>query len=91
MLNNPHVRQVYVRLGIAGAKVYDAGRLANPRLSIASLASNASGEDNQLGFELVRSFTDWLLLPARSRAVALAQGQTTRVREWSIAAYCRRE
>ena len=78
LVNNPQVRGEYARLGIASAEVYDAGRLSNPRLSVASLASNVSGQADQLGFGLVQSFTDLLLLPARSR---LAAGEFERAKE----------
>lgn len=78
LLNNPRVRHKYARLGIAGAEVYDAGRLSNLRFSVSSLESNVSGEVNQLGFGLVQSFTDLLLLPARSR---LAAGEFERAKE----------
>lgn len=78
LLNNPRVRHEYARLGIAGAEVYDAGRLSNPRFSVSSLESNVTGEVSQLGFGLVQSFTDLLLLPARSR---LAAGEFARAKE----------
>ena len=77
-LNNPRVRREYARLGIAAAAVYDAGRLANPRVTVAGLLSNASGAANQVGFGVVQSFTDLLLLPARSR---LATGEFERAKE----------
>ena len=78
LLNNPRVRGEYARLGLAAADVYDAGRLSNPRLSVESLASNVSGQADQLGFGLAHSFTDLLLLPARGR---LAAGEFERVKE----------
>lgn len=78
LLNNPQVRGEYARLGLASAEVYDAGRLSNPRLSVASLASNVSGQADQLGFGLVQSFTDLSLLPARGR---LAAGEFERAKE----------
>lgn len=78
LLNNPRVRAEYARLGFAAAEVYDAGRLSNPRLSVEHLASNVSGQAHQVGFGLVQSFTDLLLLPARTR---LAAGEFERAKE----------
>lgn len=62
---NPDLRATYSRLGLASADFYEAGRLSNPRLSAAQLDSSVSGERLTLG--LVQSFTDLLLLPARSQ------------------------
>ncbi|MEE8119770.1 MAG: TolC family protein [Gammaproteobacteria bacterium] len=78
LLRNPDLRALYARLGLAAADVYEAGRLSNPRLSAAVLDSNQPGAMNQLTFGLSQSFTDLLLLPARSR---FAKGEFERVKE----------
>ncbi|MGH8530766.1 MAG: TolC family protein [Nevskiales bacterium] len=70
LVTNPGLKAEYTRLGFAAADVYDAGRLNNPSLSASVLFPNVSGEANQVGFGLVQSFTDLLLLPARSRFAA---------------------
>lgn len=78
LAQNPRLRAEYARLGIAGAEVYDAGRLANPRLSAAYLSSNEPGAADQVTFGLAQSFTSLLLLPARSR---FAQAEFLRVQQ----------
>ncbi len=78
LVNNPRLRSEYARLGFAAADVYDAGRLSNPRLSASVRDSNVSGEASQVGFGLVQSFTNLLLLPARSR---FAEGQFESVKQ----------
>jgi cobalt-zinc-cadmium efflux system outer membrane protein len=77
LVNNPGLQAEYARLGFAAADVYDAGRLSNPTLSASVLFTDASGEANQVGFGLVQSFTDLLLLPARGR---FAQGEFERAK-----------
>jgi cobalt-zinc-cadmium efflux system outer membrane protein len=71
LANNPRMRAEYARLGIAGAEVYEAGRLSNPRLSASVLAG---GE--QVTFGLAQNFTSLLMLGPRSR---LARGEFERV------------
>ncbi len=78
LINNPRLTAEYAQLGFAAADVYDAGRLSNPSLSASLLFPNVSGEANQVGFGLVQSFTNLLLLPSRSR---FAQGEFERVRQ----------
>ena len=78
LLNNPQVRGEYARVGLASADVYDAGRLSNPRFSTAALTSNAAGAADQVTFGLAQSFTDLLLLPARTR---LAAGEFERAKQ----------
>jgi outer membrane protein, heavy metal efflux system len=78
LVNNPRIRGEYARLGIASADVYDAGRLSNPRFSTAVLNSNASGAADQVTFGLAQSFSDLLLLRARSR---LASGEFARAKQ----------
>lgn len=67
LLNNPRLQAEYARLGLAAAEVYDAGRLSNPGLGVSVLASSEAGAANAVTFGLAQSFTDLLLLPARSR------------------------
>ena len=78
LVNNPRMRAEYARLGLAAAEVYTAGRLSNPRFSVATLFSNAADAANQVTFGLAQSFTDLLLLPARSR---LAKGEFERAKQ----------
>ena len=78
LVNNPRLKSEYARLGFAAADVYDAGRLSNPSLSASVLDSNVSGEASQVGFGLVQSFTNLLLLPARSR---FAEGEFESVKQ----------
>jgi outer membrane protein, heavy metal efflux system len=77
LVNNPGLKAEYARLGFAAADVYDAGRLSNPSLSASVMFPNVSGEANQVGFGLAQSFTDLLLLPARSR---FAEGEFERAK-----------
>ncbi len=76
--NNPRIRGEYARLGIASADVYDAGRLSNPRFSASVLNSSATGAADQVTFGLAQSFSDLLLLRARSR---LASGEFARAKQ----------
>ncbi|MGH8496989.1 MAG: TolC family protein [Gammaproteobacteria bacterium] len=79
LLQNPRIRAVYAQLGFAAADVYRAGRLSNPRLSASWLDSDdpaAAAERLTLG--LSQSFTDLLLLRARSR---LAHGEFERAQQ----------
>jgi cobalt-zinc-cadmium efflux system outer membrane protein len=78
LVNNPRQRAIYARLGLASAEVYNAGRLSNPRFSAAVLFSNAAAAASQVTFGLAQSFTDLLLLSARSR---FAQGEFERAKE----------
>ncbi len=78
LVNNPQLKAGYARLGFAAAEVYDAGRLSNPRLSASVLFPDAGGEANRVGFGLAQSFTNLLLLPARSR---FAEGEFERVKQ----------
>ena len=78
LVNNPRIRAEYARLGIASADVYDAGRLSNPRFSASALNSSATGAADQVTFGLAQSFSDLLLLRARSR---LARGEFARTKQ----------
>ena len=70
LADNPRVRSLYARLGLASADVYDAGRLSNPRFAGAVMTPSVAGEVNQLTFGIAQRFTDLLLLPARRRLAA---------------------
>lgn len=78
LVNNPHLKAEYARLGFAAAEVYDAGRLSNPRLSASVLFPDAGGEANRVGLGLAQSFTNLLLLPARRR---FAEGEFERAKQ----------
>ena len=70
LADNPRIRALYARLGLASADVYDAGRLSNPRLAGAVMTPDAAGDVNKLTFGITQRFTDLLLLPARRRLAA---------------------
>ena len=79
LLQNPRLRAAYAQLRLAAADVYEAGRLSNPRLSAAWLDSDdPAAVADRLTFGLAQSFTDLLLLRARSR---LARGEFRRVQQ----------
>ena len=78
LIQNPRLRATYARLRFASADVYQAGRLSNPRLSASILFSDRAGAASQIGFGIVQSFTDLLLLPSRSR---FAKGEFERAKQ----------
>jgi cobalt-zinc-cadmium efflux system outer membrane protein len=67
LVNNPALTAHYASLGFAAADVYQAGRIRNPVFSAAILDPSRSGEQDQLTFGLMSSFTDLITLPARKR------------------------
>lgn len=68
LIHNPAVRETTARLGFAAADVYDAARIANPVFSASRLSStDPAAVSAQIGLGIAFSFTDLLLLPARSR------------------------
>lgn len=68
LIHNPAVRLTTARLGIAAADVYDAARIANPLFSASRLtSSDPAAVSAQIGLGIAVSFTDLILLPARSR------------------------
>ena len=68
LIHNPAVRETTARLGFAAADVYDAARVSNPVFSFSRLTSNdPAAVSAQVGLGIAVSFTDLLLLPARSR------------------------
>lgn len=74
-LKNPKLRAAYARLGIAGAEVFDAGRLANPSFSASFGFGNAAAGADKTALGVAQNFTSLLLLPSRSR---LAKGEFER-------------
>lgn len=90
LTNHPALKSQYAALGVAAAEVYDAGRLSNPARSGSVMVPDAAGAANRLSFGLSQSFTDLLMLGARSR---LAEGEFDRVKERvgaSVLDTCRR-
>lgn len=77
LVNNPALRAEYSELGLAAADVYEAGRLGNPRLSASLLFVDEPGLADRIDLGLSQSFTDLLLLSARSR---FAEGAFERTR-----------
>jgi len=77
LIRNPELRAEMAKLGIEGAAVYEAGRLANPLLS-ASWLSRGDEPHAQLSLGIALNFTDLLLLRSRSR-IAEAQFDSTRL------------
>jgi outer membrane protein, heavy metal efflux system len=75
---NPEVRQLYAELGIAQADVLEASRLSNPRLEYSRLRGDGSAKQVTRGIAI--TFTDLLLLPAKSRLAKIAfEGSRNRV------------
>jgi cobalt-zinc-cadmium efflux system outer membrane protein len=67
LLNNPAVRAETAKLGFAAADVYDAARISNPVFTASRLSSSdPAAVSAQIGLGIALSFTDLLLLPARS-------------------------
>lgn len=67
LANNPDLGAEYAALGFPLADVDEAGRLGNPRISLAYLFAGASGEQDEKSFELGQSFTALILMPSRKR------------------------
>ncbi|HEY1181499.1 MAG TPA: TolC family protein [Rhodocyclaceae bacterium] len=68
LLNNPGLRRDTAELGFAAAQVYDAGRLANPVLSVVRLSpGDAAAANAQLTLGIAVNFVNLLFLPANSR------------------------
>ncbi len=65
---NPRMQVLYAQLGLAGAEVLDAARLANPHLSASFLDVSSGGSEWTLG--LSQPFTHLLLRPLRKRVAA---------------------
>lgn len=70
MLRSPRLQQVYGELGLARADVLDAVQVANPRISLSSLAL-AGGPGSQFVFGVAQPVVDLLTLPAKRRLAQL--------------------
>ena len=66
MLKSPQLQQVYGELGLARADVLEAIQVANPRISVSSLALEG-GPGSQLSTGVALPLVDLLTLPARSK------------------------
>lgn len=73
--HNPRLRTAYATLGIAAADVFEASRLANPRLSLGALDSDVGGAMMRISAALVQNLSDALLLPARRELATAAARQ----------------
>ncbi|MGQ7385787.1 TolC family protein, partial [Streptococcus suis] len=63
-------QQIYGELGLARADVLDAVQVANPRISLSSLAL-AGGPGSQFVFGVAEPLVDLLTLPAKARLARL--------------------
>jgi outer membrane protein, heavy metal efflux system len=70
MLRSPRLQQIYGELGLARADVLDAVQVANPRISLSSLAL-AGGPGSQFVFGVAEPLVDLLTLPAKARLARL--------------------
>jgi outer membrane protein, heavy metal efflux system len=70
MLKSPKLQQVYGELGLARADVLDAVAVANPRISVSSLAL-AGGPGSQFLLGVSQPLVDLLTLPAKARLARL--------------------
>jgi len=89
LIHSPTVRHSSAQLGLAAADAYDAARLANPVFSASRLtSSDPAALSAQIGLGIALSFTDLLLLPARSR-FATAQFEAAKLEvgsaTWTLA------
>ncbi|MES2885443.1 MAG: TolC family protein [Pseudomonadota bacterium] len=85
LVHNPAVRQTTAQLGFAAADVYEAARIANPVFSLSRLTSNdPAAVSAQIGIGIALSFTDLILLTARSR-YAKAQFEAAKLEVGGIA------
>lgn len=67
LIHNPALRETTAQLGFAAADVYDAARIANPVFSASRLVStDPAAVSAQIGLGIAFSFTDLLLIHARS-------------------------
>ena len=88
---NPELRAALASIGFGAADVYEAGRIANPVLSLSSLDSESPGGGRLETWSLVFAFTETLTLPARRRIAAeefgaLQHDVAARAMETAIAA-----
>ncbi len=75
---NPALAAQYARLGIANADAFEAGRLANPTLSLGVADSNADGGGTKLSLGIAQNFTNLILRGPRTR---LAEGEFLRAQQ----------
>jgi cobalt-zinc-cadmium efflux system outer membrane protein len=78
LLCNPGLAAEYARLGIANAEAFEAGRLANPSISLGALDSNRSGDSAKLSLGIAQNFTNLILRGPRTR---LAEGEFLRAQQ----------
>ncbi len=67
LLCNPRIDATYARLGLAGAEVLKAGRLANPLFSASYGFASGPGAVDRFGFGVSIDFLDLVLMPAKTR------------------------
>jgi outer membrane protein, heavy metal efflux system len=77
LLKNPRLQAEYAQLGLARADLIDASRLSNPRFSLLR-RDERDGAGRGYTRHLSQSFTDLLLLPARTR---MGKAEYTRVQQ----------
>jgi len=75
---SPAVQMQLAALGLSGAEVVRAGRLANPTLAATWQSSSRSDEASRYDLGLTQNFAELLLLSARSR---FARGEFERAKE----------
>ncbi|WP_440222518.1 TolC family protein [Dokdonella sp. MW10] len=75
---NAAIAAAYARLGIARAEAFEAGRLANPSLSLGVADSNAPEGGTKISLGLAQNFTNLILRGPRTR---LAEGEFERAQQ----------
>lgn len=70
LTHHPGLRAEFARLGIAAADVYEAGRLANPRIGLGYLWSTGPDGGNERSLGITQRFTELITLSARRRLAA---------------------
>lgn len=66
LLRSPRLQQEYARLGLARADVMEAVQIANPRLSLSTLALGG-GSGSQFSIGIAMPLVDLLVLPTRAK------------------------
>jgi outer membrane protein, heavy metal efflux system len=66
MLRSPRLQAEYARLGLARADILEAVQIANPRLSLSTLALGG-GSGSQFSIGIAMPLVDLLVLPSRSK------------------------
>ncbi|MBX3707156.1 MAG: TolC family protein [Pseudomonadales bacterium] len=67
---HPGLRAEFARLGIAAADIYEAGRLANPRIGLGYLWSTSPDGGHERSLGITQRFTELITLSARRRLAA---------------------